>query len=106
MYYLVTGSEGPGFASPEEAAEVLEEMVLPSFDVFMKLQDEGKILAGGLAVGERTFVFIMDAPSHEEADEIVRSIPLWGAMEWEVVPLQSFEGRAATEKKALRALKA
>jgi hypothetical protein len=30
--YLVIGSGGPGFSSPEEAIKVLEEIVLPSFD--------------------------------------------------------------------------
>ncbi len=25
MKYLITGSEGPGFASPEEAIEILEK---------------------------------------------------------------------------------
>jgi hypothetical protein len=29
MKYLVTGSEGPGFTSPEQAVEVLESGILP-----------------------------------------------------------------------------
>ena len=31
MKYLVVGSGGPGFASPEEAAEVLQSVILPTF---------------------------------------------------------------------------
>ena len=30
MRYLVTGSEGPGFASPREAIEVLKKEILPT----------------------------------------------------------------------------
>jgi hypothetical protein len=37
MKYLVIGSGGPGFASPEEAVTVLQEIILPSFDQLIKL---------------------------------------------------------------------
>ena len=44
MKYLVAGSEGHGFASPEEAVQTLESIVLPSFDALITLETEGKIL--------------------------------------------------------------
>ncbi|MBI5569102.1 MAG: hypothetical protein HY914_04070 [Desulfomonile tiedjei] len=106
MKYLVWGTEGPGFASPEEAVDLLENLVLPSFEMLLKLEAENKIVAGGLPVGERAFVFIVDASSHEEVDRLVRSIPLWGLLNWEVVPLMTFEGRAAVDREALDQLKA
>jgi len=56
MKYLVVGSEGPGFTSPEEVLAVLEGGILPTFDALMKLEAEKKILAGGLPVGDRAFV--------------------------------------------------
>jgi hypothetical protein len=56
MKYLVIGSGGPGFTSPEEAVEVLEEGILPTFDALMKLEEDDKILAGGLPIGDRAFV--------------------------------------------------
>ena len=40
MKYLVTGSEGPGFASPMETAEVLENIILPTFDTLVKLEGD------------------------------------------------------------------
>ena len=43
MKYLVAGSEGPGFASPEETVEVLERGVFPTFDALLKLEAEKKI---------------------------------------------------------------
>ncbi|HEX9869161.1 MAG TPA: muconolactone Delta-isomerase family protein, partial [Candidatus Tectomicrobia bacterium] len=90
MRYLVSGSEGPGFASPEEAVEILEEVVLPTFDALMKLEARKKIVAGGLPVGDRAFVFIAEAASNEELDRLLRSLPAWGVLEWRVTPLQSF----------------
>ena len=104
MKYLVTGSEGPGFASREEAIEVLER-ILPTFDALTKLEKERKIVAGGLPVGDRAFVFIAEAASNEELDQLLRSIPAWGVLRWHVTPLQSFAGRAAQERDEVKRLK-
>jgi hypothetical protein len=98
MQYLVIGSGGPGFSSAEEASGVLENLVLPTFEQIIRLEMDKRILAGGLPVGERTLVFIIQAESNGELDEILRSLPLWGVMEWEVTPLQSFECRKAMER--------
>jgi hypothetical protein len=38
----VIGSEGPGFASPEQAVEILEKVILPTFDALITL-DIGKL---------------------------------------------------------------
>ena len=105
MRYLVSGSEGPGFASPEEAVEILEEVVLPTFDALMKLEARKKIAAGGLPVGDRAFVFIAEAASNEELDRLLRSLPAWGVLEWHVTPLQSFAGRAAQERDVVKQFK-
>jgi hypothetical protein len=69
MQYLVFGSGGPGFSSPKEAAQVLKEIILPSFDTLQKLEAERKILAGGLPVGDRAFVFIVEATSKFDTRE-------------------------------------
>jgi hypothetical protein len=105
MKYLVFGSGGPGFASPKEAAQVLKEVILPSFDMLLKLEAEKKILAGGLPVGDRAFVFIVEATSNDEVDQLLRNIPMWGSLDWEVTPLQTFAGRADMERAAIKALK-
>lgn len=101
MKYLVTGFGGPGFESPEEATEVLESIVHPSFDQIQKLEAEGKILVSGLPVGERSIVFVLDVDSNDEADKIIQSMPIWGSMEWQVVALQDTSERFAQEKKML-----
>ena len=105
MKYLVSGSEGPGFASPEEAVEILEEVVIPTFDALMKLEAQKKIAAGGLPVGDRAFIFIVEAASNEELDRLLRSLPAWGVLEWHVTPLQSFAGRAAQDRDVVKQFK-
>lgn len=105
MKYLVVGSEGPGFASPEGTIQVLEKGIIPTFDALLKLEAEKKILAGGLPLGDRAFVFIADAPSNEELDEMLRKLPAWGVLKWQVTALQSFAGRATQERKILTELK-
>jgi hypothetical protein len=106
MRYLVTGSEGPGFASPEETISVLEKIVIPSFAALTALEARRKIVAGGLPLGDRAFVFIVDAKSNEEVDALLRDLPMWGVLKWQVTPLQSFTGRARIEREAVRTFKA
>ena len=105
MKYLVVGSEGPGFSSPEEAVEVLEKGILPTFEHLLKLEAEKVIVAGGLPVADRAFVFILEAPSNEGADAILRDIPAWGVLKWQVTPLQSFAGRADKERSVVQQMK-
>jgi len=78
MQYLVEGARGPLPASPEQAVALLEGTVIPHFEHVIRLKAEGKILAGGVPVGDRAFVFIIEAPSNDEADRIVRDMPAWG----------------------------
>ncbi len=104
MKFLVTGSGGPGFDSPEEAVEILEEMVLPGFDELINLEKKKKIV-GGLPVGERAFVFIAEASSNDDLDQMLRKLPFWGALEWQVIPLQTFTGRADQERSIVKRFK-
>ncbi|HEX5417707.1 MAG TPA: muconolactone Delta-isomerase family protein [Chloroflexota bacterium] len=83
----------------------MESIVLPSFDELTQLEKQGKILAGGLPVGDRAFAFIMDASSNEEVDQLLRSLPMWGSLQWKVSALQTFAGRAAMERGIVQQLK-
>jgi len=106
MKYLVVGSEGPGFATPEAAVAMLENVVLPGLDALTKLEAEKRILAGGVGVGERAVAFIADAPSNEKLDRLLREIPMWGILKWKVTPLEGFDTRATEERQAVARLKA
>ena len=80
MKYLVSGFDGPGFATPEEALQRLENVVLPSLDALKRLEAEKRILAGGIKVGQRAFVFVAEAESNEKLDRMIREIPFWGIL--------------------------
>lgn len=105
MKYLVVASGGPGFASPEEAVEVLQSVILPSFKELIELEKRKKIIAGGVPVGDRAFVFIAEAKSNDELDQMLRRLPMWGRLDWEVTALQTFSGRAKQERQAVRELR-
>jgi hypothetical protein len=105
MQYLVEGTRGPLPPSRDQAIALLEGVVIPAFEYMKRLKADGKVLAGGLPVGDRAFVCIIEAGSNDEADRIVRNVPTWGVLEWKVTPLQSFEARAEMERQALLALK-
>lgn len=105
MKYLVVGSSGPGFMSPSEGMELLENVVLPSFNYMIQLEKEKKIIAGGLPVGDRAFVFVMEADSNDELDRLIRNIPMWATLDWEVTPLQTLSARADQERQAVQEYK-
>ena len=105
MKYLVVASGGPGFVSPEEALEILQSIILPSFKELISLEKRKKIIAGGIPVGERTFIFIAEAKSNDELDQLLRKLPMWGELDWEVTALQTFSGRAKQERQAVQELK-
>jgi hypothetical protein len=105
MRYLVNGSTGPTSPMNEDMIELLEHFILPGFEALKRLESENRILAGGIPVSERAVVFIIDAQSNEELDQILRGLPFWSILEWQVTPLQSFDGRAFHERKILQQLR-
>jgi len=105
MQYLVEANHGPLPASPADAIQVLEGIVIPHFEHVMKLERDKVILGGGLPVGDRAFVMIIEADDNDEADRIVREMPAWPVLEWKVTPLQIVASRADMERKAVETLK-
>ena len=95
MQYLVTGEfidPGP-LLPPEQLVELIRQAVLPSHDALTNLKAEGKLLAGGYAVGERTGMFIFEVESNSELDVLLQSLPFWGLIKVKVTPLEDIERR-------------
>ena len=90
MRFLVTidGSELGAGMPPERLAQVIEQMVVPSMEQLAQWEQEGRVHGGGYTAA-RGGVFIMDADSSEEVDQLITSLPHWGLVKVEVKPLIS-----------------
>jgi muconolactone delta-isomerase len=90
MRFLVTidGSDIGVGMPPERLAHVVEHMVTPSLEQLVQWEQEGRIYGGGYTAA-RGGVFIMDADSSEEVDQLITSLPHWGLVKVEVKPLIS-----------------
>jgi hypothetical protein len=108
MQYLVTMEFiDPGvLLPPQQLGQLMETTLFPTMQIFKKLQAEGKIVASGIPIGERNFVFVLEVESHAEADEIVHDLPVWGVTKSTVKPLQSLEQRFALDQRMFEAFKA
>lgn len=88
MRFLVTidGSDIGAGMPPERLAQVMDQMVVPSLEQLDQWEQEGRIHGGGYTAA-RGGVFIIDADSSEEVDQLVTSLPYWGLVEVDVKPL-------------------
>jgi len=90
MRFLVTidGSNVGAGMPPERIAQVREQMVVPGVEQLAQWEQEGRIHGGGYTAA-RGGVFIIDADSSEEVDQLVTSLPHWGLVKVDVKPLIS-----------------
>jgi hypothetical protein len=90
MRFLVTidGSDVGVGMPPERLVQVLEQMVVPGIEKLAQWEQEGRIHGGGYTTA-RGGVFIIDADSSEEVDQLVTSLPYWGLVKVDVKPLIS-----------------
>jgi muconolactone delta-isomerase len=89
MRFVVT-LDGSGVAAipPEQLGQVLDQMVIPGLEQLAQWEDEGRIHGGGYPAG-RGGVFMIDADSIEEVDQLVASLPHWPLITVDVKPLTS-----------------
>jgi hypothetical protein len=104
--YLVVGEMvegGPSFP-PEGLAKLVEQVIRPSLEMLIKWEEQGKV-KGGIVAGVRKGVFIMEAASAEEIGDMLRSLPFWGLLTWEVTPLQSVQSAIDQDRKVIEKMK-
>ena len=63
---------------PPVPRELYLGMVVSTWEVIKQLENDGKVLAGGALIGQRSGIVIADVASNEE---------LSAYLEWEVTPL-------------------
>ncbi len=90
MRFLVTidGTDIGAGMPPERLAQVVEQMVVPSIEKLAQWEQEGRIHGGGYTAARRG-VFMIDADSSDEVDQLVSSLPYWGLVKVDVRPLVS-----------------
>ena len=90
MRFLVTieGSDALVGMPPERLAQVMDQMVIPGVEKLAQWEQEGRIHGGGYTAA-RGGVFIVDADSSDEVDQLVTSLPHWGVVKVDVKPLIS-----------------
>jgi hypothetical protein len=107
MRYLITMESvaTDALLSPQQNARLLEQAVIPTLEACAKLEAEQKIVAGGVAAGARNVMLIVEAASNEDLNQLVQSLPAWGALKVAVTPLQSFTEQAEQDRQTLERFK-
>ena len=72
---------------PPVPSEVWLGMVVSTWQVIKQLESDGKVLAGGAVIGQRSGLVIADVDSNEELSQMLNRLPLSAYLEWEVDPL-------------------
>jgi muconolactone delta-isomerase len=90
MRFLVTidGSDTGVGMPPERLGQVLEQMIIPGIEQLAQWEQEGRIHGGGYTAA-RGGVFMVDADSSDEVDQLVTSLPHWGILKLDLQPLVS-----------------
>lgn len=108
MQYLVQlrlkSSASP--KTPEEGVIFIEKFIYPTLELGRKLEEQGKILAGGPVSGTIALALMVSADSAQELDDVVTRLPVWPLMETEITPLSTFDARKQTLLPRLEQLKA
>ena len=84
-----------------EGVAFFNEYIHPTLQLCKKLQDDGKILAGGPISGTIGLVLLVRSDSPKELDDLITSLPVWPRMETDVTPLTTFEDRALSIQQRL-----
>ncbi len=73
---------------PERLVQLQDQMVIPGVERLARWEQEGRIHGGGYTAA-RGAVFVMEAESTEEVDQLVTGLPHWGLVKVDVKPLIS-----------------
>lgn len=100
MRYLITiDNVDPNTALiAEQAVQLREQVVIPTWNECAKLEAENKIVAGGVAAGSEHSILIVEAASLDELNQLVQGLPAWGRLKIAVTPLQDFSETVAQQR--------
>jgi muconolactone delta-isomerase len=90
--------------APHELAALLENVVLPSVKTLGEWEKAGKA-KGGILAGRRGAAFVIDVDSHEQLSDMLRSVPIWGVSDIDIVPLESNDHRYKADGEMAKQMK-
>ena len=90
MWFLVTidGTDVGVGTPPERLAQQMDQMVIPGVEKLAQWEQVGRIHGGGYTAASGG-VFVIDADSIDEVDQLVTSLHNWGLVKVDVKPLIS-----------------
>jgi hypothetical protein len=59
---------------PEQAAQMIEQAIVPSLEMWAKWEQEGVVKAGGVFAGERGGGFVLEAESAKEVGKLLNEL--------------------------------
>jgi hypothetical protein len=106
MQFLVSGEwvETGALLPPEQLAQVVEAVVLPSLQMLAQWEDAGRA-RGGILAGQRAGIYLLEAASAEEVGRLLASLPFWGLVKWSVMPLEPTRATVQRERQVLEQLR-
>lgn len=106
LKFLVIGKsvDFSSLQNPADFGMYLENIVLPSFEILKKWEENQKVPVG-LFAGQRAGVLIIEAQTAEELGKMLQSLPFWGQNTWEVIPLQSVQSGIEDVKRQIENVK-
>lgn len=117
MQFLVTGEfidAGP-LLPPDQTVNLIENAILPGLEQLAG-GIEGKaasgssggatLVAGGVFVGERAGVCIVEADSAEQLNQFLLGLAFWGLHKWKVQPLISWRTEVEQVRQMVDQMKA
>ena len=102
MQYLVEAENIDGLVQMKDVPDYVTSLVLPSYEMLIKMENEGKI-KGGLIAGQRSGVFVIEANSNDDLGRKLRSFPFWGMVKWRTTALQSFKSALEQDGNIIKA---
>ena len=104
--YLVEGNYiDPGAMMPPEAGmKLYDEAIGPSLKMLADWEAAGKI-KGGIVLGARAGIFVIDASSNAAVDKMIQSLPFWMMLDWTITPLVGYQDRLDRDTAHMKMMK-
>lgn len=89
--------------TPEENKRILEQKIIPSIEMLIRMEGEG-MLSGGFMEGQRSAAFVVSVESEDILDDTLSQLPCGDIFGMEVVQLEGLKEALKRDREALKTL--